>query len=391
MLMLILQNLVELKEKRYRGYRSHNEIEKNESDTHEMMSLKSFAANTNTIRLRNINRSNYSLTNVSTTCPKFLFCKSLGNAGLGDQFQRWMYCAYMSKLFQSTLVINYDEFSRNPSHVGAQEYQLIASILGLKNSLSISDVKREYHPISVTMNVSKILENYNIIDDSELNIPCGSVVNTTNEDCTDLNRCTFSAEHNFVGEISPHIRNNSSRKYCVDHNLGFIGDISLLNVLIHVRTGDACMHCNDVEYYKRVFRIIELGNYARIPTKLHFISQKKSSQFQYSFPQATFWLSRNVLEDVCAILTSDILVNTGSSFPSFVAVSETPYWPLVFEDVMKEHPKLSKQRSHNCPLEECVWISNGTSIISEEGIQDRMKNMYETKKQNHEIGIKIGN
>ena len=115
-----------------------------------------------------------------------------------------------------------------------------------------------------------------------------------------------------------------------------------INILWHVRKGDITLHARNENYYTSVLdRLLDAIGSRREQLGrnviLKFISEGNLSNIQQVIPAAEFNHDVNSLEDdVCFMLTSDILITDGSSLVYVVTFGSSDS-PLIIEERRKEN------------------------------------------------------
>ena len=132
------------------------------------------------------------------------------------------------------------------------------------------------------------------------------------------------------------------RQLCYEKKIGFkpIQDRNYLNLAWHVRKGDVTLHASDEKYYTRILaRVLEgismtwndIGGKIRV----RFVSEDDIPNVEKAIPYAEYQHGLTLLEDVCTLLTSDILITDGSSL-AYVAAFGSYDRPLLIEERRKE-------------------------------------------------------
>jgi len=118
-------------------------------------------------------------------------------------------------------------------------------------------------------------------------------------------------------------------------------------VVVHIRTGDECLFCHDVDYASTLLSLFP---------NMHvvFESEHPLLEIERAFPEAEFRHS-SVLAAVCLMAHAAAVVSTGSSFPALVTAFVDG--PVVFEDVRKE-----RKPSHFYPPTRAVLLERGRVI-----------------------------
>lgn len=135
----------------------------------------------------------------------------------------------------------------------------------------------------------------------------------------------------FVDSVLWHLRAVNVRERCkVITTLPAPG--TTIRVVIHVRTGDICLHCTP-DYFEKLNKT--LSDVLPRPFRLYFESQDPIPWLQKQFPQSGFFFNRSLMTSICNFHSSDILVGTGSSLINVILFGQ-PMKPILFEESRKE-------------------------------------------------------
>jgi hypothetical protein len=306
--------------------------------------------------------------------------------GLGDRVERYMYCLYISKVLQSTLALE-EIFSGPQKHSGHDLYKFIISDLFDMNLTSWETVKTDYViNASIILNIPKLFHDYEMLegpDNYQVQMPCNSVYYASIVD--NCARWCFMLKSNidFVTSTMPYMQTNRSKEYCYSNKLGFLSNSSTVNVVLHIRTGDRCYRCGDKAYFQRIIssmkNAISMSNVSSIRSG---VTLKVASQGNVDFirdiePSVRFSDNPTILGDICDILTSDIVISTGSSFAYVKFFSNTSNTrPLLFEERRKNYWDGELMRAHLSTQNSAVLVKNGEILISIEEVARRIRNIF---------------
>jgi hypothetical protein len=113
-----------------------------------------------------------------------------------------------------------------------------------------------------------------------------------------------------------------------------------VNVVWHLRTGDICLKCGDSDYFGKITRFIEDGLNKTVEAK-HVMTYQHRDDNRIkdvsSVMHADVFTSSVIEDVVCLFLRADILVTTGSSFPTAIAQFTRPFQPIVFVEINKDY------------------------------------------------------
>eukprot|EP01036_Dinobryon_divergens_P033563 gene33563-43375_t len=186
--------------------------------------------------------------------------------------------------------------------------------------------------------------------------------------------CSFLLKE--IHEVKWILRNNSFASYCAKNKVGFKRERGRVNVLWHVRSGDLCIRCKDTGYFDSLLQLIRTAVQSKAQTLLHFESASNLSEIMEHYgSHASFFINRPIIESVCRMMTSDILVTSGSSLAYVAAISKTQL-PLIMEEMRKEaqpqfhdtfggSDSIPESLRHVFNEDEAVLLINGRPIIPE--------------------------
>lgn len=254
---------------------------------------------------------------LDTACPRFVNCDT-GNGGLGDQLEHYIFCLQRALALNAIVIM--DKVSFNISVHNPQHYLEAAELLGV--------------PLPGAVNISSSCKALETPDMYSCRGWCHNVANVPI-----LTPALLALTR------KSHAREKCSKKHPLPKSDG-------LNIVIHVRNGDICLHCHDVAYMKNILSI-----FSPIRTRIFFESEKHLPEFERAFPKAFFNHTKNILEAICLMANADVLVTTGSSFPAMVAAFVEGL--VVFEEVRKEVATARHAPQHFFGKEDAVLLVNG--------------------------------
>ena len=164
-------------------------------------------------------------------------------------------------------------------------------------------------------------------------LKCNTAIETDIYSCDGAWCLLKYPEHKFLKEVIWVLRNNTAREKCLQMKTHKqTKKFRTVNIVWHIRTGDLCLRCNDINYYYKLFEIIQKA--VGLTTSdighrmnLMFESQGSIAHIEKAFPNATFLVKAPLVSSVCNFLTSDIFISSGSSL-STVAAFTPPFSPL---------------------------------------------------------------
>lgn len=190
------------------------------------------------------------------------------------------------------------------------------------------------------------------------NLHCNTFIESFIMSCNDK-WCLDSHPFDFFSDISWILRNNTARLQCQSEiQPPEDNESNAVNIVWHIRTGDICLHCNDIEYFQSTWSLVSnaVGNNSG-NVNLAFHSQSDVPWLKPFFPQATFSINSTLLYTVCSFFTSDIFITSGSALGSITAFAP-PWFPVVFEEKRKN---VTPAR-HLLTKHDAIQLDNGHPI-----------------------------
>lgn len=264
------------------------------------------------------------LFSIDPICPRVVRC-SVGRQGFGDQLEQYIYCVRRAIVLNGTVVLSPDAFGRKPlagkmKHSGFHDYFESAKLLGVR---FVPDLLGE-------------MKDAGQRDDDDAPLPCNTSASVNMWGNGYWANHAPKAMLPIPASLRAAIRTADARANCKANYPRTASYPNVTTVLIHVRTGDVCLKCGDVNYIHRVLRSVRTrmsllpSNY----TEIVFESDDGLKLLRKAFPRAQFRQS-SLVQTICSFLGADVLVATGSSLPTSVAQFALPGQPMVFEEVPK--------------------------------------------------------
>jgi len=282
---------------------------------------------------------------VDEACPRFLYIEIKKEGGLGDQLERFF--TALSLVFQNkdhniTMLTEYGSIGRESVHLASDDgsyKDIVHNVLGIPHiALNLSTVRSVFRPREIAM------ERFGVYGDfltgmrnySEIAQCNDLVIVDVYDSCQAWCPFVFSEEMELL--LQPLLR--ETRKHsnkCHDIEAPLRKEV--VNIVWHIRTGDICLHCEDRfgKYYQNIYSFILLALPAGTPHQNIIVHQADSKH--YLAPQLfdglanlTHFTSDNVTHAACNFLSADVLMLTGSSFPSMVSWFSPHFQPLVLQE-----------------------------------------------------------
>ena len=292
-----------------------------------------------------------SVTRVNNTCPRFVYT-DMTHDGLADHFERLfmiLALAFEHKDLGVTVVLQHDAFSQKSIHSPHGYADVVEKIFGVPTFLNISYVTSVYQPRMMAIGTNNEVGLYlKRQRDFGKEYPCNSLVKMDVYDMCHGFWCPFFWSGEAKRILQPLLRqsfaaNSGCEPY--KHAPPLAADnkepaSSLINVVWHLRTGDACLHCtaSDILYYSSIHTFIAaaLGSkpYRNIIVHQPHPSVHIPTLFA-SVPNITLFTSDDISHTTCLFFGANILVATGSSFPSLVPWFAPHFFPIMIEEERK--------------------------------------------------------
>lgn len=295
-------------------------------------------------------------------CPRFLLT-DIGHQGLGDQLDHYFYGLYWSTKLKIDLLARLSRGNNSHESKPGGHVQILKTILGIKGlsyDWSIDTLQRQIPLRFIHYNYQQ-LENIKSIT----SIPCGTIITAQIDGCgkTGDKWCWLNYQTHY-SKIIWQLRSHHSKENCIALNLGFSipeTHTRILNIIIHLRNGDICLHCS-LDYFRKILKIVEEVLPATQKKALFidaaFEMPDEIRQFLWDNDVNTF-IGSSLSDTVCRFLTADILISTGSSFPVTVSMFGLPWTPIVIE----EEDKFGNNRYHYS-ADSALLMKNGERVSS---------------------------
>jgi hypothetical protein len=177
--------------------------------------------------------------------------------------------------------------------------------------------------------------------------------------------------------ISEDLRRSNARGKCCQDGIGFSERKDIINVVWHIRNGDLCLYCNDQSYFRRVHDlIVSSTDGLHKPIGFTFISENQAPIVSELFPEATQLFGNGILlQTVCVLLTADIVVASGSSFPIMLSIFAPKNSQIIFEEARKEFKKDGIPVQHFFNSSQAVLIYEGMPLSKPHEIRKLVYNV----------------
>jgi len=303
----------------------------------------------------------FKFTRQQRVCPRAFYAR-ISKEGIGDQIERYTYASYIAFLLDAQLV---NANVRNSHrHKESYQYKSVAKFLGIYSNISLSNIF-----VNVSSATRRSVTHAKALQMQQSNKkPCNVIYESSITSCGGR-WCSWTFEYLGMEAMAERFQENNSPQKCLGSGLGFEKRRNKLDILFHVRKGDACLHCDDVDYFKRVYTILKntTKTFQHLEFNLVFESERPIPFLNNTFPDSRHYVGEaNLLNTVCRMLTSDILVAGGSSFPPMIAMFASKRATIVFEDSRKEShtaPAGHVLRNHFFRKWAAILMENGNLLL----------------------------
>ena len=348
----------------------------------------------------------------ATPCTRSLRCGT-GGAGFGDQLEHYTYCVYAAQLLNATLELAPDALARGPGrHCCAEEYADAAALLGLTTPavatggsvlLGTAPPQQPGGATSVSWAQARALAaswaNGSAVP------PCGVAYESSLQSCPEApgryNWCPLTPGYDAMATARPRLQALAAgaAQRCAARGLSVrtgADNAATPVIVLHVRTGDVCLRCEDGGAY---FATLLARLLAASPTlanrhRLVVHSQKPldflGDAARIAFANATIAINATLPATVCAFLTADVLIATGSSLPYAVAAFAPRWAPLVVEERRKDAtPRYGPRNVSSFPPfaahvfggEEAVLLNDGVPELDDVALGARLEAALEQQRR----------
>mmetsp|Transcript_35 Transcript_35/g.62 ORF Transcript_35/g.62 Transcript_35/m.62 type:complete len:365 (+) Transcript_35:47-1141(+) len=312
---------------------------------------------------------------INNHCPRFVEA-GVGNAGLGDELEHFIYSLNIAKLFEAIILIHGGLISGSKiSHIGSAKYSDIAELLGIQALPLSFVVENNYSLHRIDLSFSKALELKGSLLDGTGQLPCNTTIRSDINSCQGQWCPVMLPEFDFIKNVASIIKNNRAKSTCIVFGRGFGPSCksAAINVVWHIRTGDIDLHKEDSNYFNTLLTnllFVLSANESDIGSRIHlaFETQLSVPFLERLVPAAKFHVGRDILDTVCSFMTSDIFISSGSSFALVLAFSKRNQ-PIIFEEVRKE---ALKQR-HIFREEHAILLERGQPVMKLDEVKEKVE------------------
>jgi hypothetical protein len=312
---------------------------------------------------------------VNISCP-IVVTTPIGNQGLGDQLEHYFFGLHCAKLIRGTFVMQNPVFhTTTAKHIGGDSYEdyNFSSFFELPHldPEGLNQLIPKVDLTGINIKYSDILTNVN----QGIPFRCNSNYLVSlrscwpNEDNTPHDSCHFL--HSYYGnqDVYKLVQNSNVRQKCFDAKLGLSNHPNLVQIIWHLRTGDICLHCDPKFYQSGILPLLKRISQALqgyVNFKVSFLTQ--DATYAELIPILKqhghhVLVGTPLMDSICTMLTSDILITSGSSFPATIAMFALPWQPVVLEELRKE-VEGNFTSGYFLPPENTIHLVQGVPVMS---------------------------
>ena len=280
-------------------------------------------------------------------------------------------------------------------------------MLGIDLNPSPFYIYEKYNPVDITLSYYEVLKLKSQLLDGKKVLACNRVIHSHPWSCRKNYHhwCTSLKEYTGFEEVRPVLLNLNASESCKRMNLGFNkridkdnlmkgDDTSQINILWHIRNGDICVNCDNTEYFKRISNLLEnslgfkegslgklkeLRGHNGVKKKINLIFEsvdKLSDKIIKHYSSASFSSRDNFLSTICKMMTSDVLVTSGSSLTPLISLFTKPWAPVVFEERKKWIDDKANIKLHYLSNFSAVLLNHGSPFLESDLLKQIMKNKF---------------
>jgi len=290
-----------------------------------------------------------SVFSVNATCPRFVFLTT-GIEGFGDQLSRAFTLLAAAKVLGATAV--FDDFFGMQSRHHSNGYKILFRELGFPTEQIVNMTRanqlgvRWVEPLTLDTILMAPVPGLNRHDsalrDPSTLLACGAGVQTDIESCKQGKYSKVWCPSKLTGRIQSIIRPildemTANRGPLLRSRHPLLRD-DHVNIVWHVRTGDICIRCGDISFYKTVDSFLRQAFTEIVPFQnivIHMADPALDERFQ-SLHKATHFTGEDPMDAINLFLNADVLVTLGSSFATLTSWPNSFQQPLILQSEKKE-------------------------------------------------------
>ena len=337
---------------------------------------------------------------INFSCPRFVFADT-SNQGFGSRLEHYIYFMGIANLLRLPLSfdgivgpVNHSAGYSDNKHSGYYEYEMLSTFFELNTTYNSNYLQGTLKLLD--LKYTEEINFHTIMEVSKGKIPlanvapCGRLIKSNIKWCNVDPKphpywCLHSKKYDFFDQARPLLNavNNFNEKCRPYVRNGIWRNQSIARVSVHIRNGDICLKCQNIDYFQKFLSafVTWAGLRGAHDMDVLFVSQfPLKDEFTSKFPGASFLHTKDIITASCALLTSDAILATGSSFPTAIAIFGQDTTPVIFEERSKNHQKYLRYghsnkevRYHNFGTNKnAILLDNGEAQISDDEIKDRV-------------------
>lgn len=266
-------------------------------------------------------------------------------------------------MLEATVVFDDTNFYSQGTHNSSKYFFIMSEILGINLTLTMKSqglVGGSYVPRILSFYEIQNLETD--IKSGKSQLPCKTVISSDIQSCSG-HWCPTESTFPFFENVKWYLRNNNADDTCAKLNFGF-NSPNVINVVWHFRNGDICLHCNEVEYVRKIHhQILKILSFSDSDVGKRIVYSLESSnelvEYQRAYPNFKFNTEKAPIEEtICKMLTSDILISSGSSIIAVAAFFPRDH-PIVIEEQRKNLHNENFKQAYIFSATEVIRMCNG--------------------------------
>jgi hypothetical protein len=303
------------------------------------------------------------------SCPKIIFAET-DQQGLADLLERLfigLAVAYRHKDQNVTMVVR-DSFGRGSFHNAKGYIDIIHGLLGLPKFITWTAMRatifrnRPMKEVTILKDYGRYLE-----PGGSVTFSCGTIYKFDAYDSCGGRWCPFEWSDKVQSILKPLLRQRplvrelatgtagegasgddnippttcSSRQF---EKLPILSD--KVNIVWHVRSGDACPHCDEAKensnssYFHDLYDFIEKGLGPKYQNNMNIVvvhqkdfTSRIPGLFRGIPQQSILYRTDDLKNVICTFASADILISMGSTFPLLMSWFTPQHKPIVLQDI----------------------------------------------------------
>jgi hypothetical protein len=238
-----------------------------------------------------------------------------------------------------TLVVD-NSYGKHSDHYTNGYGDIFNQLLGLPDNIHrIASVRQSYRPSETLLKLANAIP---LNGDYIRKFPCNHMHMIDGYDSC-IGWCAFHFSREIQNIIKPLLRMTYQQHSSCTKYIGPPLQPDAINILWHIRSGDVCPHCEDSQYYQSIYesilKIIMKAKQFNFNGKVNNIIMHTENFRNHALnlftniPNTVFYSHEDISHIICNFINTDILIATGSSFPSVMCYFTKHLKPILIEDI----------------------------------------------------------